>query len=76
MTETRGTNMHEYRWFCPECEKELTKGEDAIECDGEPDECVRSERWPGGTCGYVVCADCRSVAEERRVTEKADKENS
>lgn len=41
--------------FCPYCEKELVRGEEAYVCT-DPEECPKSDDW-GGACGFLVCEE-------------------
>jgi hypothetical protein len=52
-------------WYCPECNTDLTRGEDAIACE-DPDACPNTKDWGGDACGYIVCTECHRPARERR----------
>jgi len=54
-----------YVWYCPECNVELTRGDDAVACE-DPAKCPNTEDWGGDACGYIVHTECHGVAKERR----------
>lgn len=56
-------------WYCPVCDENRSRGEDAFVCT-DAEDCPDSEIW-GGACGFLVCEACHQPMRdpERRCSE-------